>query len=425
MNLIWKEYCKFLSDKTGLELEEGYYWLDNQIIKVFDKQGNIHKLYRLKIENNLDMSYITYKKEVFELASWYDIVDLYNDRLNTLEKESIELLQQYGLNTDRRIIDTNSTGKDSEIKTYLAQKARLEFKTYFNCTTLDTGDTNRMAKSKHYEFIYPDKKYGGFYQWIKKENLIPTRLTRACCKYFKEDSTTRMFGRYEKLLFLFGMRNEESNTRSDYQDVIRMPGWGDRDWIGLLPIRQWTELDVWLYMLRERIDISPKYKKGYSRVGCGIACPYYNKSTWVLDQYWYPKMYDRWRIILKVYFQDNNKWLVMNCTLEEYIQQAWNGGVFRSEPTEEVIQEYATYNDLDFDVAAKYFNRYCANGCLNKVHMPLKIKNKDVLGMNMKLFGRQINKFKCKKCLMKEFGWDKEDWDNKINEFKEQGCKLF
>lgn len=57
MNPIFKEYGKFLKDTCGLELEEGLYWLDNQIIKCFDYEGNIHKLYRLKINDDLSMTY--------------------------------------------------------------------------------------------------------------------------------------------------------------------------------------------------------------------------------------------------------------------------------------------------------------------------------------------------------------------------------
>ena len=136
-------------------------------------------------------------------------------------------------------------------------------------------------------------------------------------------------------------------------------------------------------------------------------------------------MYKRWQNILKEDFVKNNKWLIMNCTLKEYCQQAWNGGVFRKEPTEEVIEEYATYNDLDIEIAKKYFNRYCMNGCLNHRKEPKKIKNKDVLGMNMKLFGRNIEKFKCKKCLMKEMNWIDKDWNEQVEDFKLQGCKLF
>lgn len=115
----------------------------------------------------------------------------------------------------------------------------------------------------------------------------------------------------------------------------------------------------------------------------------------------------------------------MNCTVEEYVTKAWNGGVFRAEPTEEVIQEYADHTGLDLEIARKYFGKYCANGCLNKRHQPLRIKDKDALAMNMKMFGRDITKFLCKKCLMKEFGWTAEQWDKKVADFKSQGCKLF
>ena len=125
---------------------------------------------------------------------------------------------------------------------------------------------------------------------------------------------------------------------------------------GILPIREWTEVDIWLYILMKDIDINTKYKKGYSRVGCNVACPYYTKSTWVLDEYWYPKAYTRWQDIVKRDFIDNNKWLIMNCTIEEY-QYSWTGGVVRNEPTEEVVKEFAEYNNLDFDVAEKFFKK--------------------------------------------------------------------
>ncbi len=255
--------------------------------------------------------------------------------------------------------------------------------------------------------------------------MIPSRLNRFCCQYFKENPTVDYFDGTEGLTFLFGMRNQESQVRSGYQDTYFNPKWGSRDWIGVLPIRSWSEEDVWLYILAEGIEINDKYRFGYSRVGCGIACPYYTKYTWVLDQYWYPYLYKRWRDILRRTFINDNKWLIMNCTVEEYVQQAWPGGVFRPEPTEEVIREYAEHNGLDLEIARKYFNRYCANGCKNKRSQPMRIKDKNTLAMNMKLFGRQTDAFKCKRCLMKEFGWVTEQWDAKVAAFKRSGCQLF
>lgn len=429
MNLVFNEYIEFLKNKVNnseFNLHEGYYWLDNQIIKAFDKNGNIHKILRIYIANDLSITIKPYKHKTFELESWNETIARMNDRLNILEANSIKLLQQYGLNKDRQIIDTNSTGKDSMVKTYLAQKAGLTFNTYFNVTTIDVADSNLMAKKQQYKFIYPDKKLCGFYNWSKNNNLIPSRLNRACCTFFKEQPTIDNFDNKAKLLFLFGMRNDESNNRSTYTDIWINEKWGKkRDWLGILPIRQWTDLDIWLYILRENIEINEKYKKGYDRVGCGIVCPNYTKSTWVLDQYWYPSLYKRWQQRLEQDFKNNYKWIIMNCTIEEYCKEAWNGGIYRNKPTEEVIQEFADYKNISYEVAEKYFEKYCINGCKNNRGKNKKIKDKDTLAMNMKMFGRNINKFMCKKCLMKYFNLSTNEWNQKIEDFKRSGCDLF
>ncbi len=412
-----------------INIEEGTYWFDNQIIKTFDHNGELCYLYRIKTSDDLQLSiakhkdFNKHKNKQFE--TWQETLHRLSSHLEELENESIQLLKEYGLHTDRIIIDTNSTGKDSMVKTYLANKAGLKFDTYFNVTTLDVPESNKMAKELDYKRTYPNKRYGGFYQWIEKENIIPSRLNRCCCQYFKENPTIDSFNDNEKILFLFGMRNDESNARSEYTDIWKNHKWGNRDWIGLLPIRKWTDLDIWLYIFKENIPINGKYLYGYDRVGCGIACPNYTRTTWVLDQYYYPKMYDRWQRIIKEDFIKNNKWLIMNCTIDEYIKGAWTGGVYRPEPTEEVIQEYAQYSEMDIDIARKYFNRYCMSGCKNKRSMPLKIKDKETLAMNMKFFGRHIEKFMCKKCLMKLLEIDKAKWNDYIQSFKEQGCKLF
>lgn len=171
-------------------------------------------------------------------------------------------------------------------------------------------------------------------------------------------------------------------------------------------------------MLHNKVSINSKYKKGYRRCGCHIACPYYTKSIWVLDKYWYPKMYERWHKILENDFISNEKWYRMNCTLQEY-HTNWNGGLIRKEPNEEVIQEFMQYKGIvDKSIALKYFNKSC-DKCGKQIF------RQNVIAMNLKLFGRQIDKFLCQKCLMKEFGLTKEKWNEMVRDFKSQGCKLF
>lgn len=163
-----------------------------------------------------------------------------------------------------------------------------------------------------------------------------------------------------------------------------------------------------------------------------IACPYYNKSTWVLDKYWYPSMRKRWEDILREDFISNKKWIIMNCTVEEYINQAWNGGTFRQEPTQAVIEEFAEYSGLDVGdtkVARQYFNKYCSECTTGKDKegnpKPTRIKSKEVLAMNMKFHGRDITKFLCKKCFTKLYEMDDTAWDRYVVSFKRDHCALF
>lgn len=360
-----------------------------------------------------------------DLASWQDLIELQKEHLTQLEADSLELIKEKAekFNTYTSIIPI-SMGKDSMLTCHLVRKLYPETKAIFNNTSLDCADTYRMVKTfPNCEIMNPEK---GFYQYIKEQNIIFNRISRGCCRIFKVGEMVRRLDHNKPYLMWMGMRNEESNTRSGYQDEwVNEAEWGNTCWQGILPIRKWDEIDVWLYTIWRNIEINSKYKKGYSRVGCAVSCPYYTKSTWILDKYWYPTMRNRWENILREDFISNSKWLVMNCTVDEYINQTWNGGVFRDDPTKEVIEEYAKYSNLDEKVAAQYFNKYCDNGCKSQSGKLKRIKAKDVIGMNLKYHGRNINKFYCKKCLMKMYDMDEEKWDKQVESFKQSGCDLF
>lgn len=427
---IYNELIKMWSDLGfSLPITEGVYWLDNSLIKAFIKEtSELVSLYKYKVFDDLSISitqhsnYDKYKDREFE--TWSDTARRLEPNIRQLELESIFLIQDYGSDDTRQIINTNSTGKDSMVLLKLIEKSGVKYNTYFNVTTLDVSQSNLMAKQLDFKFTIPRMPYNSFYNYVNKYDDIPSRLNRFCCEKFKETATIDEFDANKKLLFIFGMRNDESNSRSNYEDVWINKKWENRDWIGILPIRKFKEIDIWLYTFLENIQINPKYKMGYSRVGCAIACPNYTKTTWVLDKYWYPSLYNRWQNILRDNFIRNNKWIIMNCTVDEYCSKFWNGGIAYTEPPEEVIKEYAEYNNMKIEVAKKYFNRYCINGCSRK-GKPLKIKDKEVLGMNMKMFGRSVEKFQCKKCLLKSLGISKEEWNDKAKGFKESGCVLF
>lgn len=311
-------------------------------------------------------------------------------------------------------------GKDSKLVEHLLNKVTTNYRKIFNNTTLDCAEVYKEAKQSGAEIITPtdnDGKPLSFYNSLDYYG-IPTRFYRWCCNTFKENGTFQYLNGNHNILFMMGMRNEESSTRSGYEFEYTNPNWKDNSWVGCLPIRKWKEVELWLYTIHNSIPINQKYKRGYSRVGCNIACPYYTKSTWLLDKYWYTKNFNRWHDILAQDFVDNEKWTRLNCTCAEY-QKNYSGGVVREQPTEEVLKEFAEYKGIDdIDVARQYFNKTCEN-CGKKV------TKKNEVAMNLKLIGRDTKKFYCKKCLMKKFNWTKDEWDSQVDKFKQEGCVLF
>ncbi len=51
--------------------------------------------------------------------------------------------------------------------------------------------------------------------------------------------------------------------------------------------------------------------------------------------------------------------------------------------------------------------------------------DKDAVGLNKKLLDKNISRFMCVECLAAHLDVSVEDLNEKIHEFKEQGCTLF
>ena len=79
--------------------------------------------------------------------------------------------------------------------------------------------------------------------------------------------------------------------------------------------------------------------------------------------------------------------------------------------------QFAERNDLTYDIAKNYFNHKC-RVCGKK------IKDKEIIGLNMKLNGRDIDELYCKKCFLEKMDINEETYNEYIKTFKEQVCKL-
>lgn len=51
--------------------------------------------------------------------------------------------------------------------------------------------------------------------------------------------------------------------------------------------------------------------------------------------------------------------------------------------------------------------------------------DKNTIGLNKKLLGMDVRNFYCKDCLASYLDTTVEDLNDKIEEFKDEGCKLF
>lgn len=173
MQPIFKEYAHFLHD-NGCDIswfQERTYWLDHNIVKAFTRGGQrLISLYKIAVSDDLTVALTKHKQNVdgLQFESWDETIARFRPHLESIERDSIALLRQYGIGTERKIVNTNSTGKDSMVVTHLAKKAGLNFETYFNVTTLDVAESNRMAKRNGFKHILPNPKYGGFYKYIQR-----------------------------------------------------------------------------------------------------------------------------------------------------------------------------------------------------------------------------------------------------------------
>lgn len=420
---IYSDLLKMWSDLGyNLPITEGKYWLENNFIQAFARDGTLIKLWKYKVFDDLHIEITPYVNKTKYLESdfetWQETAERLFPSLSLKIEESLNVIKDtVDKYKEYEFIVLTSTGKDSMVVLDLVSKIIPNVRVVFNNTSLDVADTYRMVKShKDWEITNPKE---GFYNWIRRMNYIPNRVSRGCCTKFKEGNAIEYLSDHKKLIQFMGVRNDESNARADREYITHNPKWEDRDWYGCLPIRKWSDFDVWLYTIKNNLEINSKYKKGYHRCGCGIACPYASKYTWVLDKYWYPTLRNRWEGIVREDFLHNQRWTMMNCTLDEYIKDGWNGTLYRLEPTEEVVNEFMEYKGItDRNIALQYFNKTCCKCGKN-------VRQNDVIAMNLKLHGRNVDKIFCRKCFMKEHKMSKEEWNKNIEYFKRQGCSLF
>ncbi len=212
-----------------------------------------------------------------------------------IEQQAIQRIQKFAKIASIMRFDVCvgfSGGKDSQVVYDLCLRAGIEFKAYFN-HSFESSTTLKFIRENYSEVIKRREYKFGFIEniWKNHGGLLPTVQIAYCCENYKHNP------KYVDKCSIVGVRKAESAKRKkrtafeaknkttlkknktlidDYFEE-NCQSVGTASIIQLKPIIDWSDDDVWNYILRNKLPINPEYKK-QKRIGC-IVCPKANFTS--------------------------------------------------------------------------------------------------------------------------------------------------
>ena len=220
------------------------------------------------------------------------------------------------------LVCTYSGGKDSDVMLELFRRSGVPFEVHNSHTTADAPQTVRHIRKVFSvlelegikcEIEMPTYMGDRTSMWklIPQKLMPPTRIVRYCCSVLKEtgcknryistgvrwaeSSSRKTRGEFEKIgdkkieaeNFSEVMLMNDNDARRRMTELCIM-----KHKMVVNPIIDWTDSDIWNYLLSEHIQYNQLYDLGYERVGC-IGCPMAGKKRWreFADFPQYKKMY--------------------------------------------------------------------------------------------------------------------------------------
>ncbi len=265
---------------------------------------------------NADTDYILSNIEKHKHNNNYDnfnsIIEKFTkankSRFNYLKDEAEVFIRKSASKfAEEQIVASFSGGKDSTVTADLVVKAlsNPSIVHIFGDTTLEFPLTVEYAnrfRANHPQtiFIIARNEEQNFYD-VCEDIGPPARMMRWCCSMFKTGPITRvinsLYGNSQILTF-YGIRKFESVARSKYNRIedssesVKI-----QQQTVASPIFFWKDIDIWLYILSEKIDFNDAYRLGYDRVGCWC-CPNNNQRAQFLPRIYMPEKSKKWRSFL-------------------------------------------------------------------------------------------------------------------------------
>ncbi|MBM7562610.1 phosphoadenosine phosphosulfate reductase domain-containing protein [Fusibacter tunisiensis] len=232
-------------------------------------------------------------------------IEANRERLDYLKAEAYKFIKETAEEyPNENIVVSFSGGKDSTAVAELVVNALGDpsLVHIFGDTTLEFPLTyeyaNRFRDANPFAIFKTSKNRDQDFYEVCKDIGPPARMLRWCCTMFKTGPITRTINSMypnEKILTFYGIRKHESVSRSKYNRVE-----GDSEAVKIQkqkvasPVFEWKDIDIWLYLLSEKIDFNDAYRLGYDRVGCWL-CPNNSHRAQFLSKIYMPDRSKKWR----------------------------------------------------------------------------------------------------------------------------------
>jgi len=176
-----------------------------------------------------------------------------------------------------------SGGKDSLVTMDIAKRAGLDKAVYLNSElefSISRKYVSEIGNKYNIEHIRPENDFFEFCRRL----CPPSKRLKWCCKVIKLGFSMDYCIKNNITHQITGVRAAESKNRSNYKVIDKIPFTTANPKYELFqvnPIVDWTEQDVWNYIIENKLKYNPIYDFGVNRVGCWC-CPFNTRQEWQL-----------------------------------------------------------------------------------------------------------------------------------------------
>lgn len=248
-------------------------------------------------------------------------------RLGFLIQRSVTLLWVNVPKDGRPYVGAFSGGKDSIVIKELARMAGVPVEWHYHQTTIDPPELVRFIRQEHPDVVWDKPKHGNLFIRAEKKGF-PTWRSRWCCDEYKESSVGA--SRTE----ITGIRIAEGERRKRTWTQCVMSHSKKPKTLIVMPIRLWSDEQVWEFIKYRGINYCSLYDEGFKRLGC-IGCPLITPKQRQFEFDRWPGFERRWKLLFRRLWaarsgkpdrNGNEWWGSRHCDSWEELWDWWNGG---------------------------------------------------------------------------------------------------